>query len=639
MDVRSLAIKLGFKLDRGSVSNATSSIENVKDKLNQAGNAADRMGDSASRGVRRIASASNVSSRLLDKLSSSADNSKNSVDGLVGKLNNLLAFAGVSFTLGSLIKTIDEWKVIEGQVNNVTKNEKESKAVQNEIYNIASRTRQQYGSTAELFTSVARNAQELKKSTKDVLLFTEDVSNAMLLGGGAADSQKAALVQLGQALGSGVLRGDELNSILEQAPRLAKAIAEGMGTTIGNLRQMGQEGKLTAQDVFKAIRSQSDRLKMELGKMPWTVGQASNKMQNAIGKFFKEFEDKTGIIDGLAKKMAEVATYIERINLNNFIAGFRMVAIYAGVLFAMSKWGKLVMAVTTVTKWVIAMKNAFLLAAGANVVFQSQTKRVAALQMLMLGKFLLIAAAITLLVLGIQDFYKWITDPTADSMMKRWVGDFDSVSKKANDFISMLENSPVRFVPFIGVFLVIIEVIRDLYRWFIGGNSVIGNAVNNWQATWQGFCDYIKNAWQAFSDFFDHICKTNIFTLIQEFMDWLGKLGNKIVETARSWGEFLKNKFGDAWWPTIKAGAGNFIQQGVHGAGPAAPADLVGRYGHVGLTSSTSNISNSGNTTNYVTVNTASTSPEATGKAVANAVPHSNGLGSTIDSSNPNFAF
>lgn len=68
--------------------------------------------------------------------------------------------------------------------------------------------------------------------------------------------------------------------------------------------------------------------------MPWTVGQATNKMQNAIGKFFKEFEDKTGIIDGIAKRMAKFADYIENINLDNFISGLQIVAIYAGILLA-----------------------------------------------------------------------------------------------------------------------------------------------------------------------------------------------------------------------------------------------------------------------------------------------------------------
>lgn len=605
MDVRSLVIAIGFKVNNSNVKQVEQTTKKVKTGLERVGDSADKAGGK--------------------------------VDGLLSKLSGLAMFAGVSLTLGSIVKTIDEWKVIEGQVNNVTKSQQESKAVQKEIYNIASRTRQQYGSTAELFTSVARNAQELKKSTKDILLFTEDVSNAMLLGGGDASSQEAALVQLGQALGSGTLRGDELNSIMEQAPRLAKAIADGMGTTIGQLRQMGSEGKLTAQDVFNAIRGQSDRLKMELGKMPWTIGQASNKMQNAIGKFFKEFEDKTGIIDSMAKSIAKFADYVEKINLDNFISGLRIAAIYAGVLFGMAKWSSFVMMLGTAVKWIVAVRDALMLATGAQIVFNSQTRKGAAMQMLIMGKFLLIAAAIAFVVLLIQDFYKWITDPTADTMMKRWFGDFDAVKNKANEFLTMLENSPIRFLPIVTWIWVVLELIRDLYRWFSGGDSVIGSALTGWGEKWQNFCNWFKEAWDSVSKAFEDFCNMRVIDIIKLAIDWLGKLGDKIAETARSWGESLKEKFGGPLWPSIKEGFSNFVDKGVHGTGPATPNDL-GYYGKVGFTStsSTTSVNNSGNQQNTFYI-TGVSNPKATGKAVVAALDErdNGGLGNDINNRYP----
>jgi tape measure domain-containing protein len=605
VDVRSLVIAIGFKVNNSNVKQVEQTTKKVKTGLERVGDSADKAGGK--------------------------------VDGLLSKLSGLAMFAGVSLTLGSIVKTIDEWKVIEGQVNNVTKSQQESKAVQKEIYNIASRTRQQYGSTAELFTSVARNAQELKKSTKDILLFTEDVSNAMLLGGGDASSQQAALVQLGQALGSGTLRGDELNSIMEQAPRLAKAIAEGMGTTIGQLRQMGSEGKLTAQDVFNAIRGQSDRLKMELGKMPWTVGQATNKMQNAIGKFFKEFEDKTGIVDGIAKRMAKFADYIENINLDNFISGLQIAAIYAGILFGMAKWSSFVMMIGTAVKWIVAVRDALMLATGAQIVFNSQTRKGAAMQMLIMGKFLLIAAAIAFVVLLIQDFYKWITDPTADTMMKRWFGDFDAVKNKANEFLTMLENSPIRFIPIFTWIWIICELIRDLYRWFSGGDSVIGSALTGWGEKWQNFCNWFKEAWDSVSKAFEDFCNMRVIDIIKLAINWLGKLSDKIAKTARSWGESLKEKFGGPLWPSIQEGFSNFVNKGVNGTGPTAPNDL-GYYGKVGFTStsSTTSVNNSGNQQNTFYI-TGVSNPKATGEAVVTALDQrsNGGLGNDINNAYP----
>lgn len=605
MDVRSLVIAIGFKVNNSNVKQVEQTTKKVKTGLERVGDSADKAGGK--------------------------------VDGLLSKLSGLAMFAGVSLTLGSIVKTIDEWKVIEGQVNNVTKSQQESKAVQKEIYNIASRTRQQYKSTAELYTSVARNAQELKKSTKDILLFTEDVSNAMLLGGGDASSQQAALVQLGQALGSGTLRGDELNSIMEQAPRLAKAIAEGMGTTIGQLRQMGSEGKLTEQDVFNAIRGQSDRLKMELGKMPWTVGQATNKMQNAIGKFFKEFEDKTGIVDGIAKRMAKFADYIENINLDNFISGLQIAAIYTGILFGMAKWSSFVMMIGTAVKWIVAVRDALMLATGAQIVFNSQTRKGAAMQMLIMGKFLLIAAAIAFVVLLIQDFYKWITDPTADTMMKRWFGDFDAVKNKANEFLTMLENSPIRFIPIFTWIWIICELIRDLYRWFSGGDSVIGSALTGWGEKWQNFCNWFKEAWDSVSKAFEDFCNMRVIDIIKLAINWLGKLSDKIAKTARSWGESLKEKFGGPLWPSIQEGFSNFVNKGVNGTGPTAPNDL-GYYGKVGFTStsSTTSVNNSGNQQNTFYI-TGVSNPKATGEAVVTALDQrsNGGLGNDINNAYP----
>ena len=129
---------------------------------------------------------------------------------------------------------------------------------------------------------------------------------------------------MGQALGSGVLRGDELNSIMEQAPRLAKAIAEGMGTTIGQLRVLGKEGKLTAIDVFDAIRKSSEKLKREMGKIPWTVNQAGIRVSNALGNLFSKLEKKTSVVSSIAKGFASIGDYIDNIDIDNFVAGFRL---------------------------------------------------------------------------------------------------------------------------------------------------------------------------------------------------------------------------------------------------------------------------------------------------------------------------
>jgi tape measure domain-containing protein len=90
---------------------------------------------------------------------------------------------------------------------------------------------------------------------QDALSITESISQALRLSGASATEARSSLLQFGQALASGVLRGEELNSVLEQTPRLAKAIAEGLGVTVGQLLKMGKEGELSATRIIAALES------------------------------------------------------------------------------------------------------------------------------------------------------------------------------------------------------------------------------------------------------------------------------------------------------------------------------------------------------------------------------------------------
>lgn len=338
---------------------------------------------------------------------------------LVSSFQTFGAMAGIGFSIQKYIQISDQWKTIEGQIKNVSKSSEEVESTQKELYNIASRTRQSYGETANLFTSVSRNAGELGKSTGDILKFTEDVSNAMLIGGGSAASQQAALVQLGQALGSGTLRGDELNSIMEQAPRLAKAIAEGMNTSIGNLRKLGSEGKITATAVFDAVRKSSEKLKKELGNTPWTVQQATIKAQNAMGMLFYTFEKKASVGSTIAKGIANMATILEKIN--NILADIpaerlqnmmKSLVIYAGVFYLLTKraaiWQAITTGVTFVHQLAIAFKTATTFAGGLEAMIVSIGATSAGSMIVATGGLILVAALIVALILLIEDFYVWI---------------------------------------------------------------------------------------------------------------------------------------------------------------------------------------------------------------------------------------
>ena len=412
MKLRELLIGIGFKVNEQNINAVESKIGKIKKNLSEVGTASTRAADMTSKGMATVGNASERAKQKTESAFSGIESKArganeelhkmdSTLTGLKNKFVGALAFLGVTLSLGNIIRMVDEWKVVNGQVALTTKNQQESLMVQKELYRMAIDTRQAYASTATLYASVARNSSELGKSAEDVLGFTEDVSRAMMIGGGSAASQQAALIQLGQALGSGVLRGDELNSIMEQAPRLAKAIAEGMGTTIGQLRVLGKEGKLTAIDVFDAIRKSSEKLKREMGKIPWTVNQAGVRVSNALGNLFSKLEKKTGVVSSIAKGFASIGDYIDNIDIDNFVAGFQLLVIYASAFFVVSKWNSLLTGMKLLKDVILGIKNAYLLATGAQVVFRSGSARSIAMAIVPFAKFALIAAAIAIVILAL----------------------------------------------------------------------------------------------------------------------------------------------------------------------------------------------------------------------------------------------
>lgn len=452
MNVRELLVSVGFNINSTKFKNAEAKINSIKKGLSDLWNTSDKATSAADKGMKDVATSTAKASAEVHK-------ANDRFSTLLDRFNSLAAFAGITLSLHSIQQGIDEWKVIAGQVNNVTASQKESVAAQKELYSIAQRTRQSYQSTSELFTSVARNANELGKSTGEILAFTEDVSRAMILGGGSQESQKAALIQLGQAIGSGVLRGEELNSIMEQAPRLAKAIAEGMGTTIGKLRQMGAEGKLTAVDVFNAIRKNSERLKMEMGQIPWTVDQAATKMSNAMGRFFYGIEQRTNVVGTLASGIAKMADYVENADIDTFVTGFKLLAIYAAAFFTISKWEAIVQSLRVLAVIMGLVSKSYQSAAISAAVFQAASIKASIAALLPFIKLAAIASLITGIILIIQDLYVWIQG--GDSIIGRHFGSWESWIEKINkrfsdakeqwgELIDWVVNGCIRFVNWLG---------------------------------------------------------------------------------------------------------------------------------------------------------------------------------------------
>lgn len=248
--------------------------------------------------------------------------------GGLGKIGSVLAgFASLSFAK-SMLDTADAMQSINAQVRQVVSSESEYLAVQRQLLDVANNTRASLESTANLYVSTSRALKDYGYTQQEILTFTEATNNAMAIGGVQAQQQAAALMQLSQALGSGVLQGDEFKSISEAAPILLDTIAEYMGKSRAEIKKLGSEGKLTADVIFKAISGASEKFGEQAAKMPMTMGQAltvfSNNWQSMVSKLLND----SGAMSGIAAIIKLIAD-----NLNlvvPIVAGFA-VAVAAAV--------------------------------------------------------------------------------------------------------------------------------------------------------------------------------------------------------------------------------------------------------------------------------------------------------------------
>lgn len=168
-----------------------------------------------------------------------------------------------------------------------------------DLNKLATVTRSGLGETVDLYSKLLKATQGVAKSEQEVADATEIVNKAFKAGGAEASEQAAGILQLSQALSSGLLQGDELRSIRENAPLIAQAIANEFKTTIGGLKQLGADGKLTVDRVFKAILDAKPLIDKAFGATSPTIGDNLSLVGNALTQFIGKLNDVSGAGDAV----------------------------------------------------------------------------------------------------------------------------------------------------------------------------------------------------------------------------------------------------------------------------------------------------------------------------------------------------
>ena len=223
-------------------------------------------------------------------------------------------------TLSSVIGVSDELVSTTTRLDQMNDGLQTTDELLKMVYISAQDARGSFGDMAAVVAKFGNNAKDAFSSSQEVVAFANLIQKQMTIAGASTQEASNAMLQLSQALGSGVLRGDELNSIFEQAPNLIQSIADYLDVPIGKIREMAQEGQLSADVVKAAIFASADEINAKFDQMPMTWGQVWTSMQNSALMAFQPVLNKINelanneqfmvFVENATGMMATLATYI-----------------------------------------------------------------------------------------------------------------------------------------------------------------------------------------------------------------------------------------------------------------------------------------------------------------------------------------
>lgn len=235
--------------------------------------------------------------------SGAVDDVKSSAKGLNDAFD-FLKRAAIVGAVGALAKefveTGDKVSLLDARLKLVTDSQSDFALVQKDLIALSAANRMGLEETSQLYIKLADPIKRLGGGVRETEAVVDSFSKALKLGGANTEEAAAATLQFAQAMASGKLQGDEFKSLAETSPRLMKAMAEGMGVPIEKLKEMGSEGKLTAEVVGNALMKQKSQLSAEFATLPVTVGDSLTLIKNDWLVTVREIQQNTGINEALA---------------------------------------------------------------------------------------------------------------------------------------------------------------------------------------------------------------------------------------------------------------------------------------------------------------------------------------------------
>lgn len=266
------------------------------------------------KGFERAIGATNTAARRMESRHKQMAQSIRSSSRQIGEdFRNVIAGFAVAQITRDTVELADAWTQTGNKLRAAGVEVENVSAKQRQLADLAVTTRTGFAETVDLYTRMTRAASSLGATQTEVLRLTETVSKALQVGGASASEANSAILQLSQGLASGVLAGDELRAIRENSTVVSQAIADEFNTTIGGLKQLGAEGKLTADRVFRAILRASEEVDRQFSLTNITVGGAMTNLRTRLTEYVGSNNEATGVTVKLAEAINYVAENFDRI--------------------------------------------------------------------------------------------------------------------------------------------------------------------------------------------------------------------------------------------------------------------------------------------------------------------------------------
>nr|WP_315471764.1 tape measure protein [uncultured Rhodoferax sp.] len=280
--------------------------------------------------------------QLIDgqrKVKRELDSTSKSLDGFGLKLTSVARAVGVLGAAMAALKAAqlaDDIRMLGAKIEVAAGSMEAGASAMAALEAISKRTQTSMAASSEVFVRLNQSLIQMGGTQQDTLNLTELLGKAIKISGASAAEGASAMTQFGQALGSGTLAGDELKSLLENAPYLMGKLAQGLDVPIGALKKMGEEGKLTADVVTNALNKAATQIDEDFKKFPQTISSAMDVAQDAAGRLSSKMDELTGtsaaltgvvqgtgtVLDELAKQFAAANDQAGTLGRNTAIASW-----------------------------------------------------------------------------------------------------------------------------------------------------------------------------------------------------------------------------------------------------------------------------------------------------------------------------